>query len=461
MEERKNDNSYLGTEEVKPLLRRLAAPAVAAQLVNLLYNVVDRVYIGHIPVTGSAALTGLGVCAPLIFIISAFAVLIYFGSAARASISMGAGDYQAAEKIMGGSFTLLFGVSVAVTAAAELFARPLLMLFGASSATVGYAVSYMRWYAAGTIFVSLTLGLNAFITAQGFAKISMRTVMIGAVCNIVLDPIFIFAFHMGVAGAAIATVISQGVSACWVILFLTGKNTALKLRPAYFRVEWKLMLPGIALGLSPFIMQATESLLNICYNTSLQHYGGDIAVGAMTIVSTVGSCMWMVLMGFSQGAQPIISFSYGAGKPERVRETFRLLLKICVVFSTFMWLCMMLVPGVLCRAMTDDAELVAYSAWAMRIYAAAMFILGVQSACQQTFISIGNAKTSLFLAVLRKLILLIPLIYILPGFFADKVMAVYLAEPVADIISVTTTALMFHHQFGAALEALKQKAPGA
>jgi putative MATE family efflux protein len=456
MEETARDNSYLGTEAVKPLMKRLAIPAVAAQIVNLLYNIVDRVYIGHMPVTGSAALTGLGVCAPIIFVISAFAALVFFGSSARASISMGAGDYDGAEKIMGGCFTLLIAVALAVTAAVEIFARPLLFLFGASDATIGYAVSYIRWYAAGTVFVSLTLGLNAFITAQGFAGVSMRTVMIGAVCNIVLDPIFIFAFHMGVAGAAIATVISQGVSAAWVLSFLTGKKTVLKLRPKNFPVRWKLMLPGIALGLSPFIMQATEGLLNICFNSSLQRYGGDIAVGAMTIISTVGSCMWMILMGFSQGAQPIISFSYGAGKPERVREAFSLLLRTCFIFSTLVWLAMMLVPHVLCAALTDNAELVSYAAWAMRIYAASMLLLGVQCACQQTFIGIGNAKTSLFLAVLRKLILLIPLIYVMPLFISDKVMAVYLAEPVADFISVATTALMFHHQFGTALKKLKE-----
>lgn len=306
-----------------------------------------------------------------------------------------------------------------------------------------------------TVFVSVTLGMNAFITAQGFSKVSMRSVMIGAACNIVLDPIFIFSLRLGVAGAAIATVISQAVSMVWVLRFLTGGRTVLKLRRRNLGVDMRLMLPGIALGLSPFIMQATEGLLSICFNASLQKYGGDTAVGAMTILATVGSCMWMVLMGFSQGAQPIISYNYGAGNARRVREAFLLLLKISVGFSGCFWLVCMLVPGVLASALTGNAQLVAYAAWATRIYAAGMFMLGVQCACQQTFIGIGNAKTSLFLAVLRKLILLIPLIYLLPALFANKVMAVYLAEPVADVISVTTTALMFRSQFGSALREME------
>jgi putative MATE family efflux protein len=457
MEVKTFSNSYLGTEDIKPLLWRLSIPAVAAQVVNMLYNIVDRVYIGHMSGDGASALTGLGVCAPLIMVISAFSALIYFGSAARASISMGAGDYNAAERIVGGCFTLLIAMSVIVTALIEMFARPLLYMFGASSATIPFALSYMRWYAAGTVFVSLTLGMNAFITAQGFAKVSMRTVMIGAVCNIVLDPIFIFALRLGAAGAAIATVISQAVSAVWVLRFMVGDATVLKLRRENLRADWKLLLPGIALGLSPFIMQSTESLLSICFNSSLQKYGGDAAVGAMTIAATVGSCMWMILMGFTQGAQPVISYNYGAGNAKRVREAFSLLLKICVCFSAFVWLLMMLIPGTLASALTSDGELVSYAAWAMRIYAAAMFLLGVQSACQQTFIGIGNAKTSLFLAVLRKLILLIPLIYIMPALFQNKVMAVYLAEPVADTLSVATTAVMFHFQFGKAMRRLEEQ----
>lgn len=449
------DNSYLGTDDVKKLLWKLAVPAVAAQIVNFLYNIVDRIYIGHTPVNGSIALTGLGLCAPIIFVISAFAALIFFGSSAKASISMGAGDYDRAERIMGGSFTLLIVVSLIVTVAVELFATPLLYMFGASDDTVVFAESYIRVYAMGTIFVSLTLGLNAFITAQGFAKVSMKTVLIGAVLNIVLDPLFIFVFKMGVQGAAVATVISQAASTVWVLKFLTGEKTVLRLRKKYFRVDFKLMLPGIALGLSPFIMQATEGLLNICFNSSLQKFGGDTAVGAMTVVSTIASCSWMIMMGFTQGAQPIISFNYGARKPERVRQAFGLLLKICVVFSSAVWLLMMLIPNTLCAAMTDSQELVEYSAWAMRIYAAVMCLMGIQSACQQTFVGIGNAKTSLFLAVLRKIVLLIPLIYIMPLFFENKVMGVFMAEPVADAIAVATTAILFYFQFNKAMKGLE------
>ncbi len=449
-------NSYLGTESVGKLLLKLSIPSVVAQIINMLYNVVDRIYIGHIPESGSLALTGLGVCAPVLFIISALAALFYFGSSAKASMSMGRGDYDEAEKIMGNSFVLLIAVSLIVTVLTLVFARPLLLSFGASDETIGYALGYIRIYAVGTVFVSLTLGMNSFITAQGFAKTSMLTVMIGAVCNIALDPLFIYAFKMGVQGAALATIISQAVSMIWCLAFLTGKRTQLRLRRRNFRLDRKLMAPCIALGISPCVMQSTEGFINICFNSSLLKYGGNLAVGAMTILSTVMQCVFLVLTGLTQGAQPIISYNFGAHNAERVRKTFGILLRICFGFTLVVCAFLELFPSVVVSAMTSNQELRDYASWALRIYFATFCVFGIQSACQNTFVGIGNAKSSVFVAVLRKIILLIPLIYILPHFFENKAMAVFLAEPVADIISVITAATLFSFQFRKAMDRISQ-----
>ena len=453
-----NDNTFLGTERIGKLLFRLALPAVTAQLVNMLYNLVDRIYIGHIPETGSLALTGVGVCMPLIMLISAFAALVSMGAAPRASICMGEGNYADAERILGNSFTLLLAVAIVLTPIFTFFRDDLLLAFGATENTIQYASEYMGVYVLGTIFVQLALGLNAFITAQGYAKISMFTVLIGAVCNIVLDPLFIFAFNMGVRGAALATILSQAISAAWVLSFLLGKRTTLRLKTANMRLHAKLILPCIALGLSPFIMQATESVLNICFNTSLRTYGGDLAVGAMTILSSVMQFAMLPLQGLTQGAQPIVSYNFGARNSARVKEGFFLLLKCCVAYSSLLWLAVMLFPQLFAGMFTPDPVLIEYTVWALRIYMAVSLIFGVQIACQQTFVAIGNAKTSLFLACLRKLILLIPLIYILPVIFADQAMAVYLAEPVADFIAVSVTALLFAQQFKQALNRLETQA---
>lgn len=450
-----NDNTFLGTERIGKLLFRLALPAVTAQLVNMLYNLVDRIYIGHIPETGSLALTGMGVCMPLIMLISAFAALVSMGAAPRASIRMGEGDYASAERILGNSFTLLLLVAAVLTPVFTIWRDELLLAFGATENTIQFASEYMGIYALGTVFVQLALGLNAFITAQGYAKISMFTVLIGAACNIVLDPIFIFGFNMGVRGAALATILSQAVSAAWVLAFLFGKRTTLRIKAQNMRLHAKLILPCVALGLAPFIMQSTESVLNICFNTSLRNYGGDLAVGAMTILSSVMQFAMLPLQGLTQGAQPIISYNFGARNRSRVKQGFLLLLKCCVTYSFALWLAVMLVPQVFAGMFTPDPALIAYSVWAMRIYMAVTLIFGVQIACQQTFIAIGNAKTSLFLACLRKLILLIPLIYILPQFFGDQAMAVYLAEPVADLIAVSVTATLFAKQFKRALAKLE------
>ena len=440
-------NNELGNEKISSLLFRMAVPAITAQIINLLYNLVDRMYIGHIEGVGDTALTAVGVTMPVIMVISAFAALISMGGAPRASIMMGKGDRDSAEKIMGNCTTALIFISVILTAAVLLFGENMLMAFGASENTVGYALDYMNIYACGTIFVQIALGLNAFITAQGFAKISMITVLVGAVLNIVLDPIFIFGLDMGVKGAALATIISQAVSALWVLRFLTGNMTVLKIRKRHLKIDFKVLLPCLALGLSPFIMQSTESILIVSFNTSLLKYGGDLAVGAMTILSSVMQFSMLPLSGLTQGAAPIISYNYGAGNGSRVKDAFILLLKISLIYSAALWAIAMIYPQIFAVIFTKDSELIGISVRSMRIYMAASLLFGIQISCQQTFIALGNARTSVFLAVLRKIILLIPLIYILPIFFENKVDAVFLAEPVADVIAVTVTSLMFFRQF--------------
>ena len=452
-----NAASALGTERVGRLLFKLALPAVTAQIINVLYNVVDRMYIGHIePVdtVGKMALTGVGVCMPLILIISAFAALVAMGAAPRASIFLGKQDLETAERILGNSTVLLVGVALLLTPVFQIWTKDMLLAFGASPNTVAYGVSYMRIYSLGTLFVQLTLGLNAFISAQGFAKTSMLTVLIGAICNIVLDPIFIFLFKMGVAGAALATVLSQAVSCIWILRFLTGSKTVLRLRWETIRLEPETFLPCIALGLSPFIMQSTESLVSICFNASLQKYGGDLAVGAMTVLASVNQFSILPLQGLTQGAQPIASYNFGARNKDRVRQTFRLLLISCVVYSILFWLALQLFPQVFVLVFNSESQLVAFASRALRIYMLASCIFGIQIACQQTFISLGNAKCSLFLALLRKVILLIPLIYIMPCLMVDQTTAVFLAEPIADILAVTTTAILFAVQFRKALAQL-------
>ena len=448
------DKTFLGTEPIGKLLVKLAVPTVVAQLVNMLYNIVDRIYIGHMPGDGSLALTGVGVCLPLIMIISAFAALVASGGAPRASIAMGKGDHDLAEKLLGGCFTLQIGISAILTAVMLIWSRDLLLMFGASENTIGYAADYMRIYAIGTLLVQLTLGMNAFITAQGFATTGMLTVLIGAVANIALDPLFIYGLGMGVRGAALATVISQGLSCVWVICFLRGKKTLLRLKRENLLVSPKLILPCVALGLAAFIMQSSESIISVCFNSSLLRYGGDVAVGAMTILSSVMQFAMLPLQGIAQGAQPISSYNYGARNADRVRQTFRLLLQVCLAYSVVLWAGIMLFPRGFAGIFTPDAELLDFTARALRIYCAMLFLFGIQIACQMTFVSIGNAPCSILVAVLRKFVLLLPLIFLMPSLLPDKVTAVYLAEPVADAIAVTCTALLFSRQFKKALAAL-------
>ena len=449
------NNQYLGTEPLGKLLFKLAVPSVVAQIINMLYNIVDRIYIGHMAEGGSLALTGLGVCMPIIMVVSAFAALVSMGGAPRASIAMGRGDNSAAEYILGNCFVLQIIISAILTSALLIWDRDLLLAFGASPDTIEFAVGYMDIYATGTIFVQLTLGMNAFITAQGFSKTSMSTVLIGAVSNIILDPVFIFGFGMGVQGAALATVISQCISCVWVLFFLSSEKTILKLKKENMHLKAKVILPCLALGLAAFIMQSSESVISVCFNTSLLKYGGDIAVGAMTILSSINMFAMLPLQGLGQGAQPIVSYNYGAKDAKRVRGAFRLLLKSSLIYATALWLIIMLLPQVFTSLFTTNAELAAFTQSAMRRYFAVMFMFGIQIACQMTFTAIGSAKSSIAVAVVRKFVLLLPLIYLMPALFpADKAMAVYLAEPAADFIAVTFTAILFSIQFKRAMDKL-------
>lgn len=455
----KEDKDFLAKEPVGKLLLKLALPTVTAQIINMLYNIVDRIYIGHIPKVGALALTGVGVCMPLIMIVSAFAALVGFGGAPRASIYMGKGEYEQAEKTLGNCFLTQLIISAILTVVLFLGNRSFLMAFGASENTIEYGVRYMNIYAVGTVFVQLTLGMNMFITAQGFAKTGMLSVLIGALSNIILDPILIFGFDMGVRGAALATIISQALSCIWVVSFLFGKKTTLKIRMKNMRLEKKIILPSLALGLSTFIMQSSESIISVCFNSSLLKYGGDVAVGAMTILTSVMQFAMLPLQGLGQGAQPIISYNYGAKNVSRVKEAFKLLLKVSLCYAAVLWAGVQLFPQAFALLFTSDAQLLLFTKNALRIYMACMILFGIQIACQMTFTSLGNAKASIIVAVMRKFVLLIPLIYILPAILkGDQTMAVYLAEPVADFFAVSFTIVLFRFQFKKALQKISQPA---
>ncbi|WP_302153418.1 MATE family efflux transporter [Eubacterium ventriosum] len=450
-----NDKNFLGTAPIGKLLLKLSIPTVIAQLINMLYNVVDRIYIGHIPGEGSLALTGVGVCMPIIMIVTAFAALISSGGAPRASICMGKQDNKSAEQILGNCFSLQIVVSIVLTVVLLIWNKDLLMVFGASKNTLGYATDYMRIYALGTLFVQLTLGMNAFITAQGFTTTSMVSVLIGAICNITLDPVFIFVFNMGVKGAALATVLSQAISTIWVVVFLSGKKTQLHLRKKYMGLKPKVFLPCVALGLATFIMQASESVVTVCFNSSLLHYGGDIAVGAMTILTSVMQFAMLPLQGIAQGSQPIASYNYGAKNADRVKKTFRLLVVTCLTYSTLLWAAVQIIPKVFVSIFTSDAKLVAFTAPMLKIYLGGLFLFGIQIACQITFTSLGKAVNSIIVAVVRKFVLLLPLIYIMPHVVSNPTIGVYMAEPIADIIAVLFTSVLFTFQFKKALAQIR------
>ena len=437
----------MGSGSIKKLLVQLAVPAIVAQVINLLYNVVDRIYIGHIPEIGAAALTGVGLFTPILMLINAFAMLCGSGGAPRAAIAMGQKDNKTAEKIMANCFTLLLGFAVILTVVFYVSVPTLLRWFGASDVTLPYAVDYARIYILGAVCVLVVMGMNPFITTQGFAKISMMTTVIGAIINIILDPIFIFGLNMGVKGAALATVLSQAVGAIWILKFLSGNKTILRLKKDNMKLDPKIILPCLGLGISTFVMLSTESLLSISFTTSLSRYGGDLAVGAMTIITSVSQLVTMPLQGICQGGQPIMSFNYGAGKKERVKETFFTQFTVCITYTIIFWAALMFVPQIFASMFTSDDSLVEYTTWAMRIYMAGIFSVGFQISCQQSFMALGQAKISLLMACLRKIILLIPLIFILPIFFENKVFAVFLAEPVSDILAAAVTTTMFLTRF--------------
>ena len=438
-----NAKQDMGTGSVRKLMLKMAVPALVGQVVNLLYNIVDRIYIGHLPEIGGTALTGVGLFTPILMLITAFAMLAGAGGAPRAAIAMGKGDRDAAERIMGNCFTVLMILAVILTTVLYFAAPALLRLFGASDATLPYAVTYGRIYILGSVFVLTVMGMNTFITTQGFAQISMITTVIGAVINIVLDPILMFVLDMGVAGAAVATVLSQAVSALWILRFLTGKKTILRLKRANLKLIPGVILPCLGLGISSFVMISTESILSVSFTSSLARFGGDVAVGAMTVLTSINQLITMPLSGICQGGQPLISYNYGAGKLDRVKEAFFCQFGVCVAYTTCFWLLLMFLPNFFAGIFTNDASLVGYTAWAIRIFLACGFSVGFQISCQQAFMALGQAKISLLMACLRKLILLIPLIFILPLFFENKALAVFLAEPVSDFIAAAVTTITF------------------
>lgn len=452
----KDNKELLGKAPVGKLLFRLALPTVVAQLVNMLYNIVDRIYIGHMPDGGDLALTGVGVCMPLIMIISAFAALVSFGGAPRASIFMGKNDMKSAEKTLGGCFLLQLIVSAIITAVLLIWNRDILLFLGASENTIGYAVEYMNIYAIGTLFVQLTLGMNSFITAQGYTTVSMLSVILGAITNIILDPILIYNLGMGIRGAALATIISQTLSCAWVIAFLCGKKAVVRLKLSSINLSGKIVLPCIALGTSAFVMQSSESIISACFNSSLYRYGGDLAVGAMTILTSIMQFAMLPMQGIAQGAQPITSYNYGARNVKRVKKIFRLLLVVCLIYSVTLWSFVMLFPSSFVKIFTPDAKLIDFASRMLRIYFGGMILFGIQIACQMTFVSLGNALSSVIVAVVRKFILLIPLIYVIPIFVADKTVGVYIAEPIADVIAVIFTAILFKFKFKKCMEGIEE-----
>ncbi len=435
-------NTELGNVPVGKLLFKLAFPAIIAQLVNVLYNIVDRMFIGRTE-NGELAMAGLGVALPIITLISAFSALIGNGGAPLAAIKMGKKDNDGAEKILGNSFSMLIIISLILTTIFTIFKIPILMMFGASEATIEYAAGYLGVYVIGTIFVQLSLGINPYINTQGFAKFGMITVMIGAIVNIILDPVFIFRFNMGVKGAALASVIGQLCSAIWALNFLFGKKSILRIRKRYLSPNVKIIGSIIALGVSPFIMQSTESLVLIGFNNQLLKYGGDLAVGAMAIMNSVMQIMLMPLLGLTMGAQPILSYNYGAENMNRVGKTFKILIISCITYTMLMGGSVLMFPEFYVNIFNDKPELVEIASWSMKIFFIGTTVFGGQIACQQTFLSLGKAKISLILALLRKVILLVPLTFILPVFFENKLLGTLVAEPMADILATITTITCF------------------
>ncbi len=431
----------LGTAPLLKLVFSLGIPAVLAQLVNLLYSIVDRIYIGHIPEVGALALTGMGLCTPIILIVSAFSAFVGMGGAHLAAMELGRGDRAKARRIMNNGLIILLVFSVLLPVVLMASREPLLRFFGASDDTIGYADSYLRVYLCGTLFVQLSMGLNSFISSQGQAKRAMLSTCIGAVCNIILDPIFIFAFGMGVQGAAVATVISQAVSAVWILSFLLSEKSAIRFSRRLLKPSRAIILKIAALGISPFIMQSTESLISIVFQNGLQNYGGDLYVGSYTILSSVMQLMVFPANGFAYGTQPIVSYNFGAGNYGRVKKNFWIVSAICFVWTSIFYVAALLCPNILAGAFTSDAELAALSAAKLPIFLGGMVIFAFQMAAQVSLLGTGQAKASLFLACLRKIILLTPIAIILPRFMG--VDGIYWAEPISDTLSALTSLALF------------------
>lgn len=451
-----NSSTDLGNQSIGKLLFKLATPAIIAQLVNVLYNIVDRIFIGRME-NGDLAMAGVGVSFPIILLISAFSALAGSGGAPLAAIKMGEKDNDGAEKIMSNSFSLLMILATILTVIFTLFKEPILLTFGASDATIGYAKDYVGIYVLGTVFVQIALGMNAYINTQGFAKIGMMTVVIGAIINIVLDPILIFGFNMGVKGAALATISSQAVSAIWVLKFLLGNKSVLKIRKKYLKPDFKIIGSIVSLGIAPFIMQSTESVVLISLNSQLSRFGGDLAISAMTIMSSIMQMILLPSSGLTQGSQPIMSYNYGAKNLDRVKSTFKLTLMITLSYTTLMCLSIMIMPQVFVSIFNSDPALIDITVRSMRIYFAGIFIFGAQISCQQVFLALGQAKISLLLALLRKIILLVPLIFILPLVLEDGLSAVLLAEPIADICAATITVICFINFYRKTLSKIDEK----
>lgn len=442
-----NNNVYeerLGTDSMWPLVFRMALPAVAAQLVNLLYNLVDRIYIGHIPDIGTDALAGIGVTGSVIILISSFSAIVGGGGAPLAAIALGQGDRTRAGKILGNGFMLLLLFTVITSATVYVFMEPLLLFTGASEHTIQYATDYLSVYLLGTLFVELSVGLNTFINTQGRPSIAMWSVLIGAFLNIVLDPLFIFLLGMGVKGAALATIISQACSAVWVISFLTSRRASLRLEKKYMRFDRKIVLSTLALGISPFIMASTESLVGFVLNSGLKQFG-DIYVSALAIMQSAMMLVSVPLTGFAQGFVPIASYNYGHGNRERVKECFKVVVLVMFSFNFLLILLMILFPSVVASAFTTDIHLIETVSKVMPVFLAGMTIFGLQRACQNMFVALGQAKVSVFIALLRKVFLLIPLALILPHFIG--VMGVYAAEGISDATAAICCTAIFAFQF--------------
>jgi len=443
MEERSRSQQALAAAPLWPLMLKLALPAVIAQLVNLLYNIVDRMYIGHMAENGDLALTGLGLTFPVILSISAFSALVGSGGSPIAAIFLGKKDRESAQRILGNGTFLLLVFSAALTALFFAIKEPLLYLVGASDRTFAFADQYLSIYLVGTLFVQLSMGLNPFISCQGKSKVAMCSVLIGAVCNIILDPILIFVLKMGIRGAALATVISQGISALWVVGFLSSSRSDLRLQIPYLRPRWDMIRRIAALGISPFIMQITESAISLVLNNGLQTYGGDLYVGSMTILNSVMQIIFALNNGFAGGVQSIISFNYGARNFERVKQTFRKLIGVTFTMGAAFTALVTLFPGFFAGLFTDNADLMALTAKVLPVFCFGMFVFGIQTGCQNTFIGLGQAKISLCFALLRKVVLLIPLALILPRVGGLGVWGVYLSEPIADVLSALSIGITF------------------